>query len=149
ESGTVLGKWLSKPGEPYELYYEFYPNSRYKTWLINSLEPQGMTGSFSTPTPGVITLQPCGRSPVTMPFRNSRAGELSLMLPNTERWTVFTETSGDTELENGTFSIEKRQIVTTVNGRIIHIPSSATKAEFLKAVCPFDTTPDVLRNGEG
>src|SRR5690606_13272083 len=41
------------------------------------------------------------------------------------------------------------QIVTSVNGRIIHIPSSATKAEFLEAVCPFDATPDVLRNGEG
>lgn len=148
-SATVLGKWLSKPGQPYELYYGFYSNGRYKTWSINSMEPQGMTGSYSISAPGIISLQPCGQAAINMPFRNPAAGELSMKLPNTDRWLVFASKPGGNQIEEADFLIEKRQIVTSVNGRIIHIPSSATKAEFLEAVCPFDATPDVLRNGEG
>lgn len=148
-SDPVLGTWLSKPGEPYEVYYEFYPNNRYKTWSINSLEPQGMTGSFTTTTPGIISLQPCGSAAVTMSFRNAGTGEISLMLPKTDQWTVFERKLADFHLEEAGFSIEKRQIVTTVNSRVVRIPSSATKAEFLNGVCPFEVTPDVINNGEG
>jgi hypothetical protein len=145
----ILGKWLSKAGERYELYYEFYPNNRYKTWALNAFEPQGMTGSFAAGDSGVISLMPCGTNAGTMRFRDATAGAISLMIPGTETWTVFEKRSGNAALEEAGFSIENRQIITTVNSRLITIPSRATKAEFLDAVCPFDVTPDVIEKGEG
>ncbi len=148
-STTVFGKWLSKPGQPYELYYEFYSNGRYKTWSMNSMEPQGMTGSYSISAPGIISLQPCGQAAIGMPFRNPVAGELSMRLPNTDRWIEFASKPGHTQVEEVVFSIENRQIVTSVNGRVVSIPSSATKDQFLESVCPFEVTPDVVHNGEG
>lgn len=39
--------------------------------------------------------------------------------------------------------------MTSVNNRIVRIPSSTTKEKFLDAVCPFDVTPDVIEMGEG
>lgn len=146
---AILGRWLSKAGERYELYYEFYPNNRYKTWTLNAFEPQGMTGSFATDDSGVISLMPCRTTAVTMRFRDATAGTISLMIPGTEAWTVFEKRSGNAALEEAGFTIEKRQIITAVNSRVITIPSRATKAEFLDAVCPFDVTPDVIEKGEG
>lgn len=146
---TVLGTWLARAGESYEVYYKFYSNNRYKSWSINSLEPQGMTGDFSISAPGIISLQPCGSAAATMPFRNATIGEISLMLPKTDRWTVFERKSGNAQLEDADFSIEKRQIVSAVNGQIVRVPSSGTKAAFLNAACPFEVTPDVINNGEG
>jgi hypothetical protein len=108
-----------------------------------------MTGSFATGDSGVISLMPCGTTAGTMRFRDATAGAISLMIPGTETWTVFEKRSGNAALEEAGFSIENRQIITTVNSRLITIPSRATKAEFLDAVCPFDVTPDVIEKGEG
>src|SRR5690606_37325188 len=91
----------------------------------------------------------CGSAATTIPFRNATTGEISLMLPKTDRWTVFERKSGNAQLENADFSIEKRQIVSAVNGQIVRVPSSGAKAAFLNAACPFEVTPDVINNGEG
>lgn len=148
-STAITGTWLSKAGEPYEIYYKFYDNNRYKTWNLNSFEPQGMAGSFVMSEPGVISLRPCGGEVTAMSFRNAGGNEISLMMPGTKRWTVFEKRADESNREEVGFSIEKRAIVTTVNNRTVRIPSETTKAEFLNAVCPFNVTPDVLEAGEG
>src|SRR5690606_39227264 len=131
----------------YEVYFRFYSDLRYKTWTINTPEPQGMTGSF-TVKPDVLALEPCGKSAVEMPVRFDSGG-LSLMIPGTDQWTTFEQYSGKLHVETPGFSIEQRSIITFVNNRRISIPSATTKQAFLDAVCPFEVTPDAISLHEG
>lgn len=147
-SGKLAGRWIARAGQSYEVYFEFYPNNRYKTWTINSREPLGMTGNFTTDDTGIIALAPCGGTEKTMPFRYDASGALNLMMPGTDRWTIFEKSSGDSQPEEPGFSIGKGEVITSVNNRVIHIPAEATKAKFLEVVCPFEVTPDELSTGE-
>src|SRR5690606_20413473 len=49
----------------------------------------------------------------------------------------------------GGFVIEKRRIRTVVNSRIRYIPSGGSKADSLRAVCPFTVVAGTLQRGEG
>lgn len=147
-AGLLPGTWLSKAGEPYEVYYRFYTDNRYKTWSFNSFEPQGMTGSFRV-NGREVTLYPCGLPAKKMGVKDFSAREIALMIPGTGRWTAFEKEPEHHTLEKTGFLIKNRQIITTVNNRVVRIPSSGTRESFLDIVCPFEVTEDTISRGEG
>ncbi len=145
----LTGTWLSKAGQPYAVFYRFYPDHRYKTWDLNSFEPQGMTGDFSVKSFEAIQLTPCDGSPQTLHYTIPENGQLTMMLPRSDTWTVFEKHAAATTPAPLNFVIEKRRIRTSINNRVRYIPSNGSQADFLRAVCPFTVVAGTIYRGEG